>query len=38
MVKEIINKEDKGEGNFSRTDEGISSMFDLNKTCPFPDL
>jgi hypothetical protein len=30
MVKEIINKEDKG--------EGIRSMFDLEKTCLFPDL
>jgi hypothetical protein len=38
MVKEIVNKEDKDEVTSSRMDEGIHSMFDLNKTCLFPDL
>jgi hypothetical protein len=32
MDKKIIIKEDKGEGTSSRIDEGIHSMFDLNKT------
>jgi hypothetical protein len=27
MAKEITNKEDKGEGTSSRTEEGICSMF-----------
>jgi hypothetical protein len=38
MVKEIVNKEDKGEGTSSRTNEGICSMLDFDKTCLFPDL
>jgi hypothetical protein len=32
MVKEIISKEDKGEGTASRMNEGIHSMFELDKT------
>jgi hypothetical protein len=31
MVKEIINKEDKGKGTSSRMDEGLHSMLDLSK-------
>jgi hypothetical protein len=38
MVKEIVKKEDKDEVTSSRMDEGICSMFDLNKTYLFPDL
>jgi hypothetical protein len=38
MVKEIVNKEDKGEGISSRMEEGIYSMFDLDTTCLFLDL
>jgi hypothetical protein len=38
MIKEIVNKEDKGEGTSSRTDEGICSVFDLDKICLLPDL
>jgi hypothetical protein len=38
MVKEITNKEDKGEGISSRVGEGIHLMFDFDKACLLPDL
>jgi hypothetical protein len=38
MAKEIPSKEDKSKGTSSMMDEGICSMFDLNKTCLFLDF
>jgi hypothetical protein len=38
MVKEIVNKEEKCEVTSSRKDEGIHSMFDLDKISMFLDL
>jgi hypothetical protein len=33
MVKEIINKEDKGEGTSSRTNEAILSLISIKHAC-----